>query len=86
MLSSIYRGTIDSYLFRMRRLAIRSSSKWPHVDFEIDYTAYESSPSSISIPNHHQTKSPIGITRYGGTYGRPSATSGVPKSTLIGDR
>ena len=86
MLASTCRGTIDSYLFRIRRLTIRSSSRWPYVDFKMNYTAYDSPPLSILIFNHHWTKSSIGIIGRRRTYGRTSTISRVVKSMPVDGR
>ena len=67
----------------MRGLIVRSSSKWPHVDFKMGYTAYDSPPSSILIFNHHWTGRLTGITGCGWMYGRPFMISGATRSTPV---
>ena len=86
MVASTCRGTIDSRLLKIRRLAIGSSSKWPHVGFKMGYTALSSPLLSISILNHHQTGDPIGITGCEQTYGRSFAINRASRNTLVGGR
>ena len=85
MVASTCRVTIISTL-RIRRPAVGSSSRWPHVGFEMGYIALDSPPSSTSIPSHHQTGGPTGFIGCEWTYARPSAISGAAKSTPIDSR
>ena len=86
MLASTYRSIIDSRLLRMRRLAVRSSRRWPSVSSEMGYIALGSLLDSTPVLNHHRTESLTQVIGCGWTYGRPSMTSVVLKSTLIDDR
>ena len=57
MVASTYRVIIDSKLLRIRRLAVGSSSRWPHVGSEMGNTALDSPPNSTLVLSHHQTES-----------------------------